>query len=223
MMQDLDEDPIQSGERHHVIIGNTEDYHAVAIAWALRQMREHVLIWDGLGQDLEDTVSIAVSPSGNALTLGRLQVNALGSVWFRRPVPFKPLPNISASSRKFVVNELRAGYLSCCAAISGVARFVVDSRPDEPRYSKAWQLKLAHDVGFNVPPTLVSNDYERIREFLDQQATVIVKFFTPHFWTDFANRTVREVGPHSRSSMQLPPAFAQPSTKRWCARPSSCA
>src|SRR5688572_30240252 len=132
----------------------------------------------------------------------------IGSLWMRRPVPFKPLQDVSPQSRRFVTNELIAAHLSCCAMLGGMAEFVVDSKPEEPRHSKAWQLRAAVDAGFTVPATLITNDYEQISEFVQLYAPVVVKFFTQHFWTDLKSMTVREVGPSVLTNASLLPRGA---------------
>lgn len=33
----------------HVIMGNSEDIHAVSVAWALERVGARVLLWDGIG------------------------------------------------------------------------------------------------------------------------------------------------------------------------------
>ncbi|AXM25161.1 hypothetical protein BRN03_12610 [Xanthomonas oryzae pv. oryzae] len=33
----------------HIIVGNSEDIHAVAVAWALERAGAGVVLWDGIG------------------------------------------------------------------------------------------------------------------------------------------------------------------------------
>ncbi|MCC5091005.1 hypothetical protein LLE60_20520 [Xanthomonas campestris] len=42
----------------HLIYGNSEDYHAVAVAWAMRKLGAEVFIWDGLGATEDAQISL---------------------------------------------------------------------------------------------------------------------------------------------------------------------
>lgn len=182
-------------ERHHVIVGNSEDYHAVAMRWALQQMGERCLLWDGLSPAEDGRLNITFDAADALLAMAGIDCSALTSVWFRRPVPFRPLSNVAERSLKFLHNELNAAHFSMCALLADAARFAVGSNGTPMAYSKAWQLKLAAQLGFRTPETLISNDPARVRSFIGECAPVLVKYFTPHFWSDDARRAVSQAGP----------------------------
>lgn len=202
----------------HVIVGNTEDYHALAVAWALRRMDEEALVWDGIGTADIDSLSIHFRPERDLLRMGECAVGNVASVWFRRPVPYKPMQNVHPDSEKFATNELRAAHLSCGAMLQSMADFVIGSNAGTNATSKAWQLRVAVGAGFTVPETLMSNDYEEVRSFIDDHSPVVVKYFTPHVWSDERNRMARQLGPTiltrdaviSEASVRLCPAIYQP-------------
>jgi glutathione synthase/RimK-type ligase-like ATP-grasp enzyme len=51
--------------------------------------------------------------------------------------------------------------------------------------SKPYQLRVASEVGFVIPTTLISNDPDEIRAFYrEHKGNVIYKPFSPAFWTD---------------------------------------
>jgi glutathione synthase/RimK-type ligase-like ATP-grasp enzyme len=50
--------------------------------------------------------------------------------------------------------------------------------------SKALQLRLAREIGFAIPRTLISNDVEAIRGFLSGPGDFIVKSIAPMSWTE---------------------------------------
>jgi hypothetical protein len=51
--------------------------------------------------------------------------------------------------------------------------------------SKPYQLRVARDVGFMIPTTLISNDPDEIRAFYrEHKGNVIFKPFSPAFWTE---------------------------------------
>ena len=182
-------------ERQHIIVGNSEDYHAVAMQWALQRMGERCLLWDGLSLDAEGRLDIAFDGVDARMAMADVDCSELASVWFRRPVPFRPLSNVAERSLKFLHNELNAAHFSACTLLANAARFVVGSNGQTGSYSKAWQLKVAAELGFKIPETLISNDPARVRSFVDSRAPVLVKYFTPHFWSDDARREVSQAGP----------------------------
>ena len=96
---------------------------------------------------------------------GRLQLGDIQSVWFRRPVLPSPAPEVAESrARQFSTIE-------SLAYIEGLWRtldcFWV-SKPDRIRAaeSKLLQLKIARDLGFSIPNTLVTSDPDEARDFL---------------------------------------------------------
>ena len=100
-----------------------------------------------------------------ATTKGTLRLEDIHSVWFRRPL--MPTP-----AREIV--EPRARRFSCVESheyIEGLWKtmdcFWV-SRPDRIRTaeSKLLQLKVAQQLGFSIPKTLVTSDPDEAREFL---------------------------------------------------------
>jgi glutathione synthase/RimK-type ligase-like ATP-grasp enzyme len=132
---------------------NTEDYpRLVKISWGIGN--------NGVNGQFEFTKSI-------------VKFEEITSIWFRRPVSPIPDSNIMDSEeRAFVVDESRA-------AIEGIWRtlncFWV-SHPDALRRAedKLLQLKLAHEIGFNIYPTLLTNAPQSVLEFYQSQSNDII-------------------------------------------------
>lgn len=89
-------------------------------------------------------------------------------IWWRRPQPFTLHPEIQRTShRTFTYNE-------CYEAFSGLWQahdaFWVNPPPrDEAAARKAYQLRIAQEVGLNIPTTLITNDPDRARDFIAAQ------------------------------------------------------
>lgn len=105
---------------------------------------------------------------------GRLQLDEIESVWFRRPVMPTPSPEIvDPAARQF-------SFVESLAYIEGLWKalgcFWV-SRPDRIRAaeSKLLQLKVAQDLGFSIPTTLVTTDPHEAGEFLARTDRVVYK------------------------------------------------
>ncbi len=95
-----------------------------------------------------------------------LDLDTCSVIWWRRPQPFDLHAEITDSvDRSFA-------YTECQAAISGLWRmldafWVNHPRLEEEASLKASQLKIAREVGLEVPVTLTTNDPGRARAFVD--------------------------------------------------------
>lgn len=82
---------------------------------------------------------------------------------------------------------------------------------------KPYQLKIARDIGFLIPETLISNDYNDIRSFVFEHQDVIYKPFEAFSWRETsgdvsyipATRTNLELIDESRESLALCPMIFQ--------------
>jgi glutathione synthase/RimK-type ligase-like ATP-grasp enzyme len=124
------------------------------------------------------TITVDSSPSGPRAVIRwenqTIDLSTVGSIWYRRPANFN-LPTELASGE---VEWLRG---ECSALVRGLyantdALWV--SAPHKIRHAdlKLLQLRLAHQLGFQVPDYTVTNDPERARAFLAEHPDgVIVK------------------------------------------------
>lgn len=126
-------------------------------------------------------VLLSVRPAGDRLT-GRLvegdreiPLEDVVGVWFRRPAPVGLDPHLSEGTRAFARVESEE-------ALSGLYRALDDrrwvSRPHRIAAAshKIHQLRFARRFGFDVPPSLVTNDPgEALRFFEECGGEVIYK------------------------------------------------
>jgi len=103
----------------------------------------------------------------------RVEFKDVRSVWYRRPVPPIPSPEIDDPvAREFVLAESQA-------AIDGLWRnldcFWV-SHPDNLRKAelKLYQLKIAKQVGFQLWPTILTNNPEMAQAFYHSQGSKVI-------------------------------------------------
>jgi len=116
--------------------------------------------------------------SGDLVTTkGTVRLEDIHSVWFRRPLMPTPAHEIvEPGARRF----------SCAESLEYIEGLwkTMDcfwvSRPDRIRAaeSKLLQLKLAQQLGFSIPSTLVTSDPSRAREFLAATEKVVYKPLT---------------------------------------------
>jgi hypothetical protein len=97
---------------------------------------------------------------------GRTDLARCGSGWWRRPLPQRLDPRIGdLDEASWAVNE-------CFEAMSGVwdalpLTWVSPPRATERAMMKTWQLAVAPGVGLVTPRTVVTNDPEAARSFVD--------------------------------------------------------
>ncbi|MDE1975359.1 MAG: hypothetical protein KGI49_02515 [Patescibacteria group bacterium] len=86
------------------------------------------------------------------------------SVWYRRPNNFR-LAMSDPVQRRFAEEESR--YVLDGLWLGMDKQFWI-SRPDKIEYDrkKLFQLKIAHEAGFRIPKTIVTNDPQKAKSFL---------------------------------------------------------
>lgn len=180
-----------------LIVGDSTDAHVHAVRRELRQLCAEVCLVDRAAPDEEDTCTFAVgwsSPEGSPhLSIGRerLQPEEIGAVWWREKPRSSDLVQ-GSSARAFAQREWKR-------ALEGLGHLAPGARWMNPRTaafrsrSKVTQLGAATLSGLRTPPTLVTNDADQVRRFVDDApGDVVYKslswFFDPPNWTIFTSR-----------------------------------
>lgn len=89
-------------------------------------------------------------------------------IWSRRPQPFDPHPEIvQESHRRFAYSESHEAFSGLWQAID--AFWINHPIRDEVASHKAYQLRIAQEVGFNIPTTLITNDPGAAQNFIADQ------------------------------------------------------
>jgi glutathione synthase/RimK-type ligase-like ATP-grasp enzyme len=182
-----------------LIIAQQRDEHAVAVKAHLERM--------GNEADVLDT---SLFPEAAQLTMrygccnkqrsqrlevqGRtLQLERYGSVWWRRP----QLPRLSEqmnrqSHRAFAANEIHEATTGLWQTLD--AAWINNPALDQIAQRKAYQLKIAQEVGLRIPATLITNDPAEARRFVDGRGyrEIVYKSFssTEEEWRE--TRLLRE-------------------------------
>lgn len=92
-----------------------------------------------------------------------LSLAGLTAVWYRRPEPPAVAAHLSTEAKAFAEAELKA-FLDGLLALP-TCRWLSDPEQIRRAGHRLLQLGIARDLGFEVPPTLVSQRPEVIREF----------------------------------------------------------
>jgi hypothetical protein len=165
------------------------DVHALAVAHALRLRGHEPVLWYGADFPTRQTASLELSGgsglcwevAGPALHLADEHFD---TVWCRRPSSSVVLPSdMHPGDRAFAESECKVFRQALSLLVGPRAFWVNPSGSRERAASKPVQLLEAVRAGLQIPPTLCSNDPEKIRRFLaDSDGEVIYKSFRPHQW-----------------------------------------
>lgn len=95
------------------------------------------------------------------------------SVWFRR-TKLPIIENLEASEKIYLLNEYEALLRNLFSTIK--AKWVSDPYSIYQAENKLYQLRIAADLGFRIPNTLVTNSKERLKTFyIENLKNVILK------------------------------------------------
>jgi glutathione synthase/RimK-type ligase-like ATP-grasp enzyme len=175
-----------------LVLSRPDDEHAAAVADEIARNGGRVEIVDlsafpqraalAMRYDCCGQRSFRLEVEGRVLDL-----DEFGSVWWRRPQQPVVSPGITRQAhRLFAANEAYEALAGLWHALD--AFWVNDPGRDEVGHRKAYQLKVAHDVGLTIPKTLITNDPEEARLFIDARGYhgVIYKSFaaTAEAWRE---------------------------------------
>ncbi|MCX6050532.1 MAG: hypothetical protein NT075_36025 [Chloroflexi bacterium] len=154
-----------------LIVSSEQDEHTQAVLRCLKKMRKPATLLDlaHFPQQSQLAMNFGARDGCQESILsnyeGDLCFSACRAVWWRRPRPFLLHPEMTdKTSRTFA-------YTECMAAISGLwlaldAFWVNHPMREEEALRKAYQLKVAQQVGLNIPHTLITNNPNRARAFV---------------------------------------------------------
>ncbi|TAJ72121.1 MAG: hypothetical protein EPO51_08360 [Phenylobacterium sp.] len=151
----------------------------------------------------------------------RLEFSEVTAVWYRKPPPVVPPDELAfPPARGFAVREAEAALRTMFDLLED--RYWMSPVPSIRRASqKLPNLKVAADLGFTVPPTLVTNRPAAIEAFARRYDwNVLAKPFTfdtfqtggdrPQSWDTFAARFDAATFEAVRESVRLCPVIVQP-------------
>lgn len=174
-----------------LIISSESDDHAFPVLDGLQERGVDVRLLDlsAFPQRLRLSIHYREGEPRYQLSDGRETVDLADchAAWWRRPRPFELHPEIDDPvDHEFAYNE-------CMQAIEGLwlvldAEWVNDPTLDEKAGRKVYQLKVAQELGFEIPETLITNDPVEARSFVEERgpdSTVYKSFMsTAQAWRE---------------------------------------
>jgi glutathione synthase/RimK-type ligase-like ATP-grasp enzyme len=168
-------------KKHILIVSNPEDEHTSRVAEHLRKLGAAPILYYpenfgrsmffALSQSLGDPERITVTTPDYEFSFDELD-----SIWYRRPrLVGCDGEELESTSLEFARDEWKAAF-EATYALAQKPLWV--SHPDNLREAarKPVQLKLAQQLGFSIPRTLISNNPNKVKEFYELcQGRVVVK------------------------------------------------
>ncbi len=146
-----------------------------------------------IGEDLMVSARFGTCPApvvGQVRTPSRAaDLTRVGSVYWRRP-EWPSFPHLSPDDSRFAAAQVRYGLGGTLYALDGPLWVNHPLRITAADYKPA-QLALAQQLGFTIPPTLVTNDPAEAREFIRVQGDSIFKTLR---WTPYTRDGVPVTG-----------------------------
>lgn len=174
-----------------LIVTEPNDIHAVLVKLALAKKGVSCDLLFSADMPSKQHNSIKITQEGYAWSSNELDSETslkyddfFDVIWWRRPQkPYIP-DAVMAEDQQFVKRENSVYHDSLPFMLDNNAWWVNPIASHQKSRSKIIQLKYAHECGFKLPNTLVSNSPKEIKEFIKQNSETIYKTFYPQFWNE---------------------------------------
>lgn len=170
------------------------DVHGDALKWALSKLGTRMDIWSFA--DFPDghrtSIRIASRATQSEVSVqGLVTLNDYVSIWNRRPSrPEKISPFLAIEDQSMALYEAHLFIENLKPVMSPGAVWINPFESRRLSLSKALQLEIAASVGFRIPETLMSNNYDDVKSFVaENSGNVVYKSFHQAGWRNQASET----------------------------------
>lgn len=196
-----------------LIVSAPEDIHATTVAKHLAALGARPELVDLRRFPTEMSVSLAYGSSTDIVLqlAGGANINArdITSVWWRRPQRPEISPQIAElPHRQFAHNEVMLTLNGLWQTLE--CQWVNPIKADAAAGHKPYQLKIAPQVGLEIPDTLITNDPVKAAEFIEShRGKVVYKALAglPDAWRE--TRLLRDEERSLLSAVQYAPVIFQ--------------
>jgi hypothetical protein len=173
-----------------LVLSHGDDEHALTVLRELDDRGAETHLINLAELPARAGVSIQFDGGSPSLTFhagaSEIDLNSVTATWWRRPQAANPSAVGDPNGRWFAVNEWAEILGGLWALLPG--RWMNEPAADERASHKPFQLRVAGEVGFTVPRTLMTSDPDRARAFVDslEPGRTIFKMFaaTPTVWRE---------------------------------------
>ncbi|WP_432942822.1 ATP-grasp ribosomal peptide maturase [Kribbella sp. CA-253562] len=163
--------------RDTVLVVTGEDTTADLVIGELNERRVPVVRFDlaDLPRSVALTAHFGRPPVGGSLRTGSREadLSAVRAVYYRRP-SLPRFEELSPQDALFSKDQVRFGLGGVLAALPGCRQVNHPRRQMAAEYKPA-QLAAASELGFAVPPTVVTNRLDDARQFVEEQGVAVYK------------------------------------------------
>ena len=185
-----------------LIVAKEDDAHARKVVGLLEANHSMEAVFCDTGT-FPHHMSVAAGIENSCLWLElampgrRIELDRVRSIWWRRPQPLEVDARIQAPEvRSFTFHECISGLygiLRCC----GTPLWVNDLDRDSAAEYKPIQLKVASELGFAIPETLITNEPDLAMQFWQfHDRNVVYKAFNQRgvIWTPTRRLMEQDLG-----------------------------
>ncbi|MBB1245828.1 ATP-grasp ribosomal peptide maturase [Streptomyces durbertensis] len=186
---------VATEERPVLVVTEADDITADMVITALNRRRVPVVRFNpaDIGADLTVSARFGICPApvvGQMRTTSRtVDLTNVRSVYWRRP-EWPAFPHLRCDDARFASAQVRYGLGGTLYALGGPLWVNHPLRNAAADY-KPTQLAVAQQLGFAVPPTLVTNSADEARDFTSSHEQVIYKTLR---WTPYERDGVLVTG-----------------------------
>jgi len=173
----------------HILIPTMpDDGHAIYTQLALNKMGHHCTLWYPSDFPTQQTHSFRIQNKTVSWRSHGKNMDVTNpkydTVWYRRPRKPTLSESLHPDDRTNSQKENMALYNSFWHVIAPDARWINPPERANAANCKLLQLKIASQVGLKTAPTLISNDPDDIKEFINkhEEGNVIHKTLYPLAW-----------------------------------------
>jgi glutathione synthase/RimK-type ligase-like ATP-grasp enzyme len=176
-----------------IIFALTNDAHAGAVDWSLKQNGAQVLWGPSLRFNTKMKYSFKADESG-IHPESRTFSSGVSAVWNR----YTNVPDATdcmPEDRLFVTQQWDAFDQNAFALPIETASALWLNEPlfAARAENKLFQLKAAHKVGLRYPETYFSNDADDVRKLIDRWGKVVLKTFIGHVWESHSTKETHRI------------------------------
>ena len=197
-----------------IILSPADDVHALTVAWEVERMGATALILDTTGFPANWKIEMSSRAGGGTrfvLTTPdgrRICDDLVSGVWWRRPRPFGiPVEVTETNHRDFCAAESRM--LLEGWGFSLGRRLVNPLAAELAARAKPYQLMMAERAGLKIPKTLITNDPDAARHFVEGGGSHIYKAMTATRWQATETRQFQEGDVENLCLLAAAPAIFQ--------------
>lgn len=158
-----------------MLLSNERD---ISVDWVVRLLRARGVNYFRLNTERVLERTLQLRPLERTATLtGQedvVDLSAVSAVWYRRPDPPQLASSMTSAEKAVVKAQWRVAIRGLTHTLR--ARWVNHPDRNDDAEQKLLQLRIAKEIGFQVPSTLVTTDADAVRAFAERHlGAVIVK------------------------------------------------